>query len=423
MSAFALGLGGGYFAPRFPSRTEVQTESAAVIKDTANAEKIASEPDASLSPAATAISPTLLPQPVANSPLVISPGVSAEERHRQLRELPPEAFPTLMAELCSDIGPKGLKHQEQHLIQNGLRKWWKSNRETLLQWVASQPNSATKRYLMSEILEDFLLKEDPERAKTLAEAYRLQDPKWAAEYNNLMVSGPIEAAWKNPQTTADQMLALYKTVNRGRHTQGTGVDVYPEGFDFGKFMDGMDAMNQADGLKSSIMPSDTLTAWAKQDPQQAAQWLLQATAKWKEQNRFGLPFARWEQIAKAVAGNRGPQAYYDWAAKFVGDLDETSRRSLLSAYGRDGDVLGILSATKDATTRDKVLTSAISTGDSEQTLAYLKMLSTPGARLNAIKGNKQKLAELTKDFEVDKSVYQQLGLTEKQLQEALAEDD
>jgi uncharacterized protein involved in exopolysaccharide biosynthesis len=51
------------------------------------------------------------------------------------------------------------------------------------------------------------------------------------------------------------------------------------------------------------------------------------------------------------------------------------------------------------------------------------MLSTPGARLNAIKGNKQKLAELTKDFEVDKSVYQQLGLTEKQLQEALAEDD
>jgi hypothetical protein len=329
-----------------------------------------------------------------------------------------------MAELCSDIGPEGLEFQEQHLIQNGLRKWWDSNREALLQWVASRPNSATKRYLMSEILKDFLLKEDPERAKTLAEAYKLQDAKWAEkEYNNIMVSGPIEAAWKNPQTTADQMLALYNRVNRGNHTQGTGVEIYPEGFDFRKFLDGMDAMNEVDGLRPSMMPSDTLAEWAKQDPQQAAQWLLQAEAEWKQQRRSSLPFARWEEIARAVAGNRGPQAYYDWAAKFVGDLDETSRRSLLSAYGREGDVLGILSATKDATTRDKVLTSAIGASDAEQTLTYLKMLSTPEARLNAIKSNRQSLAELTKDFEVDKSVYRQLGLTEKQLQEALAEDD
>jgi hypothetical protein len=423
MSAFALGLGGGYFAPRFPSRTEVQTESAAVIKDTANAEKIASEPDASLSPAATAISPTLLPQPVANSPLVISPGVSAEERHRQLRELPPEAFPTLMAELCSDIGPKGLEFQEQHLIQNGLRKWWKSNRETLLQWVASQPNSATKRYLMSEILEDFLLKEDPERAKTLAEAYKLQDPTWAAkDYNNIIVRGPIEVAWKNPQTTADEMLALYKNVSRGGTCYGTSVRVYPEEFDFRKFLDGLDTLNQTDG-RLSMMPSDTLAAWAKRDPQQAAQWLLQAQAKWRQQSRSSLPFADWKEIAKSVAGNSGPQAYYDWAANFVGDLDETSRRSLLSAYGREGDVLGILSATKDATTRDKVLTSAIGASDAEQKLTYLKMLSTPEARLNAIRSNNQSLAELTKDFEVDKSVYRELGLTEKQVQDALTEDD
>ena len=424
MSAFALGLGGGYFASRFPSRTEVQAESDAVVEATANVENIPSEPDASLSPAASPIAPTLHPQPVANSPLVISSGLSAEERHRQLQELPPEAFPTLIAELCSDIGPEGVDFQEQYLIRDGLRKWWYINREALLQWVASRPNSGTKRYLMSQILKD-LLWEEPERAKTLAEAYRLQDAKWAEkEYNNIMISGPIEAAWQNPQTTADQMLALYKRANRGSHTQGSGVGIYPEGFDFRKFLDGMDAMDEADGLQSSIMPGDTLTAWAKQDPQQAAQWLLQATAKWNEQSRFGRTIGGgWQDIARAVAGNRGPQAYYDWVAKFVGDLDETSRRSLLSAYGREGDVLGILSATKDATTRDKVLTSAMGASDTEQTLTYLKMLSTPEARLSAIKSNRQNLAELTKDFEVDKSVYRQLGLTETQVQEALAEDD
>jgi hypothetical protein len=276
---------------------------------------------------------------------------------------------------------------------------------------------------MSEILEDFLIKEDPERAKTLAEAYKLQDPTWAAkDYNNIIVRGPIEVAWKNPQTTADEMLALYKNVSRGGTCYGTSVRVYPEEFDFRKFLDGLDTLNQTDG-RLSMMPSDTLAAWAKRDPQQAAQWLLQAQAKWRQQSRSSLPFADWKEIAKSVAGNSGPQAYYDWAANFVGDLDETSRRSLLSAYGREGDVLGILSATKDATTRDKVLTSAIGASDAEQKLTYLKMLSTPEARINAIRSNNQSLAELTKDFEVDKSVYRELGLTEKQVQDALTEDD
>jgi hypothetical protein len=423
MSAFALGLSASYLAPTYLTKLAIWDIQTLDAEQTAEAKNFNTKQDTIPAPTpipATSMAPQ---QAVANATLPPPNLTNPEERYDQLRELPPEAFPVLMAELCSDIGPEGLNFQEQNLIQNGLRKWWKSNRETLLQWVASQPNSATKRYLMSKILEDFLLKEDPERAKTLAEAYRLQDPKWAAEYNNLMVSGPIEAAWKNPQTTADQMLALYKRVNRGRHTQGTGVEVYPEGFDFRKFLDGMDAMDEADGLKSSIMPSDTLAAWAKQDPQQAAQWLLQAQAKWKQQGRSSLPFADWQEIAKVVAGNSGPQTYYEWAAEFVGDLDEDSRRSVLSAYGREGDVLGILSATKDTGTRDKILASAISGGDAEQTLSYLKMLSTPEARLAAIKSNKWRLNDLTKDFEVDAATYRQLGLTEGQVKEALAKDE
>lgn len=331
-----------------------------------------------------------------------------------------------MANLCSDIGPEGLKHEERHLIQQGLRKWWNNNRETLLQWLATLPTTETKRYLMTKILKDFLSKEDPSRAKMLADAYSLQDPKWASsDYKNLILGDSIEAGWKNPRSTAEQMLALYQQASRGRHTYGSNIGIYPDGFDFRKFLDGMDALDSADGLKSSMMPSDALAAWAKQDPQQAAQWLLQTQAKWQQEKRgAGLPFATWDQIAKAVAGSKGPQAYYGWAAKFVGSLDEESRRKILSAYGRDGDVLGILGATQDNETRDKVLTSAIGMGaDAEQSISYLKMLSTPEARLNAIKSNKRRLNDISEEFVIDKSAYKQLGLTEEQFNKALAEGD
>jgi hypothetical protein len=330
-----------------------------------------------------------------------------------------------MANLCSDIGPEGLNSEEQNILNQGLRKWWNDNREALLQWISTLSPSETKRYFMTKILEDFLSEEDPSRAKKLAEAYSLQDPKWAlSDYKNIILKDSIEASWKNPNTTADQMLALYQQAYRGRHTYGSGVGLYPDGFDFRRFLEGMDALDAADGLRSTTMPSDTLAAWAKQDPQQAAQWLLQAQAKWREQKRSRLPFADWGQIVEGVAGSKGPQVYCEWAAGFVGKLDKESLRMVLSAYGRDGDVLGILGATKDTGAKDRILASAIGMGvDAEQAISYLKMLSSAEARLNAIKSNKQMLKDLSKDFVIDKSAYKQLGLTEEQFNEALAEDN
>jgi hypothetical protein len=396
-----------------------------VETDTPGSGKTTSEPSTPVTPAESRVaSPGPLQPAISPSYTPIS-ATDPEERYRQLRELPPEAFPTLMANLCSDIGPEGLNSEEQNILNQGLRKWWNDNREALLQWISTLSPSETKRYFMTKILEDFLSEEDPSRAKKLAEAYSLQDPKWAlSDYKNIILKDSIEASWKNPNTTADQMLALYQQAYRGRHTYGSGVGLYPDGFDFRRFLEGMDALDAADGLRSTTMPSDTLAAWAKQDPQQAAQWLLQAQAKWREQKRSRLPFADWGQIVEGVAGSKGPQVYYEWAAGFVGKLDKESLRMVLSAYGRDGDVLGILGATKDTGAKDRILASAIGMGvDAEQAISYLKMLSSAEARLNAIKSNKQMLKDLSKDFVIDKSAYKQLGLTEEQFNEALAEDN
>lgn len=423
---FVVGLALGYLASEFKSRALAQTGSMIAETDTPESDKTVLEPTTPAAPKEPSTASTDSLQPAISTSYTPVGALDPEERYRQLKELPPEEFPTLMADLCSDIGPEGLNFQEKNLIHQGLRKWWTNNQETLLQWVATLPTTETKRYLMTKILKDFLSKEDPVRAKMLADAYSLQDPKWASsDYKNISLGGAIEAGWKNPHTTAEQMLTLYQQASRGRHTYGSNVGIYPEGFDFRKFLDGMDALDSADGLKSSIMPSDTLAAWAKQDPQQAAQWLLQAQANWQQQKRgAGLPFATWDQIVKAVAGSKGPQVYYEWAAQFVGSLDEESRRRILSAYGRDGDVLGILGATQNTETRDKVLTSAIGMGgDAEQAISYLKMLSTPQARLSAIESNKRRLNDLNKDFVIDKSAYKQMGLTEEQVKKALSEEN
>lgn len=425
LSTFALGLASGYFVSDFRWRAMGLINPVSVETDTPGSGKTTSEPSTPTTPAESRIaSPGPLQPAISPSYTPIST-TNPEERYRQLQELPPEEFPTLVAELCTDLGPEGLNFQEKNLIHQGMRKWWSANRETLLQWISTLPPTETKRYLMTKLLKEFLSEEDPTRAKKLAEAYSLQDPKWASsDFKNIFLGGSIESGWKNPNATAEQMLALYQQANRGSHTEGSNVGIYPEGFDFRKFLDGMDALNATDHLQSSIMPSDTLAAWAKQDPQQAAQWLLQAQAKWQQQNRTSLPFADWDQIVNAVAGSKGPQVYYEWAAKFVGSLDEQSRRKILSAYGRDGDVLGILGATQNTETRDKVLTSAIGMGgDAEQAIGYLKLLSTPEARLNAIKSNKSRLNDLSKEFVIDKSAYKQLGFTEEQFKKALAEDN
>ncbi len=424
---FFLGLAFGYLASEFKSRALAQTGSMIAETDTPESEKIALEPTTPAAPKESSAASADSLQPAISTSYTPVSAMSPEERYSQLQELPPEAFPTLVAELCSDIGPSGLKGNERDLLKGKLERWLKSDREAVLRWITALPPTGTKRYLMTKVLKELSFSGDPNRSKQLSEAYKLQDPIWDdSDLQNSIIGISIEAGWKDPRTTAEQMLALYQQSRSGSMVHGPIVGMYPEGFDFRKFLEGMDALSKATGDSPSLMPQDTLAAWSKQDLQQAAAWLLQAEAKWNEEGRSSLPYVDWDYIARAVAASKGPQAYYEWAAKFIGNLSERSRTMLLSAYGREGDVQGILDATRDVETRNKVLTSAIGGSDGndpEKVIAYLKMISTPEARLNAIRSNKWRLNELSKDFVIDHSAYKQLGLTEEQFKQVLAEEN
>jgi hypothetical protein len=308
------------------------------------------------------------------------------------------------------------------LLKKALDRWWVQDREGALAWVANLPAGTTKRYFMKTLLAE-LLKDDSARALTLSEAFQAEDPTWKhVDFHDQHIGLLIDEAWKSPQASAEAILDYFSQLSRGGGCTGQAGNHYPENFDFRKFFDGIVAQNSKDKKGPSKMPSDVLEGWAKVDPQAATQWFLD-----NAERQVAVSFQDWDDIAQAVSAKNGPQTYHEWAADIITQASDAQRKAILESVG-DQDALGIVSSLTDIGLRDLVLGAMArknsgTVGKTDQTIDFLAKISTPEARLQAIKKDNSQYEWWMKKYPPDAAAFQKLGLTREQVSAAVAEKD
>lgn len=411
LGSLAVGLAAGYLIPRGGERIpEPGSNSSKPAVATKSARTGADRTEA------------LKHRPAKKLLQSIPPANDYSERAKWLENLPTGDLPALIAGLCEGIGPEGLEYQDKSLLENALKKWWADDRDGAIAWVMNLPAGASKRYFIKDVLSK-LLKEDAGRALAMSEAFQSEDPKWKhADFHDQHMNGLIDVGWKDPAASADGMLDLYSKLSRGNGYSGSGLGRYPENFDFRKFVDGIVSQHAKDKMHPSGMPTDVLEGWARVDPQAAAQWFLDTAEKGSS-----IPFQSWENIAKAVATKMGPQAYHEWAADIISQAATGQRKVILESMG-DQDAMGIVSSLDDIGLRDQILAKMArknsgTTGKIDQTIDFLAKISTPEARLQAIKEDGYQYQWWMKQYPPDAATFQKLGLTQEQISAALAEND
>jgi hypothetical protein len=425
VAGLAVGFVGGYLVPR---ENMVTLEKPAIPRNASSSHSTTTTtaPEGSTATRPLQLSASASSGPQAANQILSSlpapakgPPTGQSERYQWVEKLPASDIPLFIEAFCAaNSGPEGMKSEDRLLVKQALRKWGRVNRQAVLDWVSGLPPGPTKRFLFSRVLETLLIGSDPELAMELAEDFQVRDPGWDFdEFSKTIMRDTIDKAWKNPATTAQEMLDFYKRIPSGRSTTyGTPVGDYPENFDFRTFLDGMADLVEKK-KKPARFPTDALKVWAKSDPQAAAAWLMEATDK----RNADLPFYSWNDIAQAVSSVHGSQVYYDWAATVLGGAsDKFLSRYLQNPSG--GDVLGILAATRDSQTRNRLLTAALGGADIETSIRYLGMISTPELRLRAIAKNRYALQKANQKFHLDDALVRDLGLTREQVDEALKHD-
>lgn len=341
-------------------------------------------------------------------------------RYEWVRNLTPTDIPLFIEGLCAArSGPQGMEFGEQRLITEALQTWWEADRNAVIGWVKGLPPGPVKRFLLSQVLENFVIDSNPALASRLAKEFHASDPDWDFDgFNDAYFRKTIDSAWKNPASTAEEMLQLYSQLPVERNKTNCGpVTDYPENFDFRKFLDGLSMLIESN-KKPSRMPSDALRVWAMEDPQAAAAWLI----KNSERENAKIPFNDWSSISEAVSSVHGPQAYHEWAAKVLASApDRFVEKIFYTAEG--GEVMGIVSATPIPAVRDRVLLHALGGSDIQTSIRYLEMMSSPAVRLDAISANKYKFVEANREFEFDDSVFRNLGITREQVAAVLEAGD
>lgn len=341
------------------------------------------------------------------------------DREKALDRMSSQDFPLLIEGLCAEAGPGGMANEQRNFFNSALKKWWSMDRDAVIRWLKDLPPGPTKRFLATKILSDLLLPVDPRQVQSLVKDFKAQDPGWDyAQFNDSVLDYSIQQAWKNPQVTAEQMLELYAQVSRGNSTSFHNVSIYPEGFDFRKFMDGISSMEGDDG-NLSLMPGDTLEAWAKLDPQAAATWFVETSSKGSKSHISSPMFFGWQKIADAVAAANGTEGYYRWAAEVFQGSNENFLRQI-AWNAKEADIVGVANAIQDTAARDRILGLVAGGSDITHAGRYLGLMSSPEARLQTIRDNRHKFNFLIKELNLDTSALQQLGLTKEQIDSALS---
>jgi hypothetical protein len=403
LSGMAIGLAVGYLIPR--GEPLVVTDASASVSTKSN--RIDSR------------NPANQQKDRGKNLLQSVPG-SYSAREEWLDQLASLDLAVLIEDLCEQVGPDGLEYENKSLLEKALKKWWQNDRESALVWIMNLPSGAKKRYLMKFVLSE-LLKDDTGRALVLSEAFQAEDAKWDhIQFNDKYVDLIIDKAWEKSNTTADQMLDLFSKLSRGNAYSGTALGRYPENFDFEKFLDRIASQHKKDGKHPSGMPTDVLEGWARVDAQAAAQWYLDSIEK-----GAGIPFQKWDNIAQAVSTNNGPQAYHQWAATVIAQTSEEQRKEIFESVS-DQDAVGIASSINDTLLRDEIFArmarkNSGTLGKLDQTVDFLAKISTPEARLQAIKNDGSQYAWWFKQYPPDSATWLKLGLTREQVTPMLSE--
>lgn len=417
LTGLVVGILAGYSLPRGGEMPLPGATSSTAAKAPADAHRTKDGSPAQRTAAAVPFTPPGGPRSSSPDSLLRSIPASDDRPARDawVQNLPPGEIPSLVAALCADIGPGGLEDEDQRLIDDALRNWWKTDSGAVIAWLKQLPNNGTKRYLVSSLLQD-LAYTDPARAAALAESFKAQDPGWNdSKLQDRLVKREVEEAWKRPNATAEEMLELYSRFSRGSSTMGERISVYPAGFDFRKFLNGLAALNSQHGKSLAEMPSDTLKEWAKIDPQAAVQWLLESRTN---EHPWGpLSFADWESIADGVAASRGPQAYHQWAAGILAQPDQGDLRDLILRESKSADLVGIIGQIANTAQRDAALAAAVSSDgwQRQDDIELLGMISTPEARLQVLLDSAHRFTSWIERGQRDPSFWPRAGLTTEQV--------
>ena len=402
LSCLVFGVLAGYFLPR-------QTDNPAT-------ESVSSESPENTKP----VYAFTLPKHDAGASMsseellqAVPPKEDYKARSEWLRKLPSSKLPQLVGGLCKDAGPEGLDYEDKNLVGNAIRKWWKEDSTALMSWLRRMPNSETKRYILTELLKD-VAGNDPTRAKAIAASFKASDPEWDnSDFLNSLIVPEIRKAWQNPEVTSEQMLSLYKHLSPSDDSRGESVEIYPENFDFRGFLDGINAPREGNETIANRRPSDIIAAWAKTDPQAAAEWLLEQTGKASPRDN---PYRwEWSNIAKGVAARSGAQAYHQWAAQMVTQSDEKVRETIL-VYSSDEDLIGIIENVGDTALRDKI---AFEQAARRNDIDMFATFSTPEARLDAIAKDPRTFHLWITRGKADPGFWTRAGLTAEQIEAVL----
>ena len=412
MACLIFGLVAGYFLPRQNEHLPSETNTSPAAKNPANAKPVyASDfPDSSSVPGsgrATRFS----------SKEILRSLRGADDyaaRHEWLQKVPAADLPQLITALCENPGPGGISLEDRRVVESALEKWWQEDSAGLLAWLRKLPNGATKRYLVSELIED-VGRNDRPRAMALASSFKAGDPGW----NNSKVLDSfawqeINEAWKEPGVTAERMLGLYKSLSGESHPRTPNVDSYPAGFDFRTLLDGVAKLGEGkDGRWAGSW--QLMGAWAKEDPQAAASWLIEK----KNETQHGREpfFFGWQSIAQGVSARSGPQAYHQWAAGMVAQSGDKVRQMILDESS-DEDLAGIMENMGDAALRTETsIGQAVRRGD----IDMFAMFSTPEQRLSAIAKDPRMFYRWIARGKSDPSFWPRAGLTAEQVAAVLPE--
>jgi hypothetical protein len=324
-----------------------------------------------------------------------------------LNNLPPDDFPQLIAALCENPGPEGISREDSYVVDDALENWWERDSAGLLAWLRKMPNGATKRYLVSDLIEDVAYDDRP-RAKAMASSFKAADPEW--DNSGVLDSfawEEINEAWKKPGATAEKMLGLYKSLSGKSDAQTYHTESYPAGFDFRTFLDGVDELGEGkDGRWAGTW--NLISAWAKEDPQAAASWYIE---KINAAGQGGSHFMGWRQIAEGVSERNGPQAYHQWAAGMVAQSGDKVRQMILDESS-DEDLAGIMENMTDQALRTDVsLTQAMR----RQDIDLFAMFSTPEQRLGAIAKDPRGFYRWIQKGKSDPSFWPKAGLSAEQV--------
>lgn len=427
VACLAMGLLAGYSIPRreAPPTGEGQTNGAPWAAEPG---KPAPRPPASASPKADHAfkfpKSAATPKQKAAATIAQSgpPATDDKARIEWLHTLPAADLPRLVTELCQSAGPNGLGNDERWLLSGAIDRWWREDGAGLLAWLKQLPSNRSKQYLVEKLLER-ISSQDPAQAAALAESFKSADPQWdSSPVFDSLLEKEVNQAWERPGITADEMLALYSRFSRGTRCQGTYLKTYPDGFDFRKFLDGMASLNRQDGKSPARMPPDILQAWAKADPQAAADWLLQHEATKRENGE--VSFVEWDDIVNGITARSGAQAYLQWAAGVV-TQGQGELRTVILRESNDQQLAGIIGVIPDAASRDVVLAAAIAASKNygRDELGRIGLISTPEARLRIIAENADRFHSMIERGRNDPSLWPRIGLTSEQVAAALLKTD